>query len=243
MREQFLVEVADTTAEQLAERGLSPAAALLELNGLFTAWVETGLPPPGAFRDRADTRWPVGTTGWDGRRARPGDARGGGVDRGVPVVRSGAPSPRPRRCRCTATPTRSNPPWPAGRSSWCSPRSTSNTSTIRYAGQQLRNGAAAQHHPPRPPQSPTRDTRTGTGTGDRDRLPDHGRRRPPPAGRRRGTINFHALYSTEQQPAPDSPQLPGQLSTASSHDDALHRRRPHDGTDDPAGEQGGRPRA
>ena len=33
------------TAEQLAERGLSPAAALLELNALFTAWVETVYDP------------------------------------------------------------------------------------------------------------------------------------------------------------------------------------------------------
>jgi putative transposase len=40
VRDQFLVEVADTT-EQLAEQGLSPAAALLELNALFTAWVES----------------------------------------------------------------------------------------------------------------------------------------------------------------------------------------------------------
>src|SRR5204862_58905 len=41
VREQFLVEVADSSPEQLAERGLSPAAALLELNALFTAWVES----------------------------------------------------------------------------------------------------------------------------------------------------------------------------------------------------------
>jgi putative transposase len=41
VREQFLVEVTDTTAEQLAEQGSSPAAALLELNALFTAWVES----------------------------------------------------------------------------------------------------------------------------------------------------------------------------------------------------------
>jgi putative transposase len=41
VREQFLVEVADSTAEQLAERGLTPAAGLLELNALFTAWVES----------------------------------------------------------------------------------------------------------------------------------------------------------------------------------------------------------
>ena len=41
VREQFLVEVTDTTAADLAERGVSPAAALLELNALFTAWVES----------------------------------------------------------------------------------------------------------------------------------------------------------------------------------------------------------
>jgi transposase InsO family protein len=41
VREQFLVEVVDTTADDLAGQGLSHAAALLELNGLFTAWVES----------------------------------------------------------------------------------------------------------------------------------------------------------------------------------------------------------
>ena len=40
VREQFLVEVADTTAEDLVAAGLDPAGALLELNRLFTAWVE-----------------------------------------------------------------------------------------------------------------------------------------------------------------------------------------------------------
>jgi transposase InsO family protein len=41
VNEQFLVEVADTTAEDLSGQGISQAAALLELNRLFTAWVET----------------------------------------------------------------------------------------------------------------------------------------------------------------------------------------------------------
>ena len=41
MNAQFLVEVQDSTAEDVAGKGISPAAALLELNGLFTAWVET----------------------------------------------------------------------------------------------------------------------------------------------------------------------------------------------------------
>jgi putative transposase len=40
VRDQFLVEVADTSAAQLTEQQTSPAAALLELNALFTAWVE-----------------------------------------------------------------------------------------------------------------------------------------------------------------------------------------------------------
>ena len=41
VRDQFLIEVSDTTAEQLADRQLTPAAGLLELNALFTAWVES----------------------------------------------------------------------------------------------------------------------------------------------------------------------------------------------------------
>ncbi len=40
VREQFLVEVPDTTAEELTAAGLDHAAALMELNRLFTAWVE-----------------------------------------------------------------------------------------------------------------------------------------------------------------------------------------------------------
>ena len=41
VRDQFLVEVTDSTAAELTERGLTHAAALLELNALFTAWVES----------------------------------------------------------------------------------------------------------------------------------------------------------------------------------------------------------
>jgi len=41
VNEQFLVEVPDTTAADLAASGQSHAAALLELNRLFTGWVET----------------------------------------------------------------------------------------------------------------------------------------------------------------------------------------------------------
>ena len=41
VREQFLVEVTDTSSEDLAAAGVDHGAALLELNRLFIAWVET----------------------------------------------------------------------------------------------------------------------------------------------------------------------------------------------------------
>ena len=41
VREQFLVEIVDTTAEDLTATGVDHRTALLELNRLFTAWVET----------------------------------------------------------------------------------------------------------------------------------------------------------------------------------------------------------
>ncbi|MEI2774594.1 MAG: DDE-type integrase/transposase/recombinase [Tetrasphaera sp.] len=41
VREQFLVEVPDTSAADLAEQATTAAAALLELNAQFTAWVES----------------------------------------------------------------------------------------------------------------------------------------------------------------------------------------------------------
>ncbi len=63
VREQFLVEVTDTTAADLLAAGTDHRSALLELNRLFTAWVETeyhhrihsetGQPP----LDRWETGW------------------------------------------------------------------------------------------------------------------------------------------------------------------------------------------
>jgi putative transposase len=41
VREQFLVELTDTTAEDLTAAGTDHRAALLELNRLLTAWIET----------------------------------------------------------------------------------------------------------------------------------------------------------------------------------------------------------
>ncbi len=41
VREQFLVEVTDTSSEELAVAGMDHRTALLELNRLLTAWIET----------------------------------------------------------------------------------------------------------------------------------------------------------------------------------------------------------
>ena len=53
VREQFLVEIADTTAEEMTAAGLDHASALAELNRLFTAWVQT------RFTDRQSTVYAV----------------------------------------------------------------------------------------------------------------------------------------------------------------------------------------
>lgn len=70
VREQFLVEVTDTTAEDLTAAGVDHTAALLELNRLFMAWVETEY----HRRTHSETgqsplaRW---ETGWDRRGGLP----------------------------------------------------------------------------------------------------------------------------------------------------------------------------
>ena len=55
VREQFLVEI---TGEPDVV-GRHHVTDLAELNRLFAAWVETVLPPHGAFRDRADPAGPL----------------------------------------------------------------------------------------------------------------------------------------------------------------------------------------
>ena len=74
MRDQFCVEITDTTAEELAAAGVDHRAALLELNRLFTAWVETEYHRPHPHRDRPVPweRWEAGGTSRAGpRRCRP----------------------------------------------------------------------------------------------------------------------------------------------------------------------------
>jgi len=64
VNDQFLVEVHDSTAEEVAAKGMSPAAALLELNGLFTAWVETAY-HHNVHSETGQTPLARWTAGWD----------------------------------------------------------------------------------------------------------------------------------------------------------------------------------
>ena len=140
VREQFLVEVADTTTEQLAERGLSPAAALLELNALFTAWVESVY----HHRVHSETgqtplaRW---DDGWQAAGHGPAMASAQALTEAFlwsewrTVTKTATVSLHGNTYQV-------DPCWSAARSSWCSPRSTSTTSRCATAAL-LRAGGAA----------------------------------------------------------------------------------------------------
>ena len=221
VRDQFLVEVADTTTEQLAEQGLSPAAALLELNALFTAWVETGLPPPGPLRDRPDTAGPLG------RRlaaAGPGPAMASAQALAEAFLWS---EWRTVTKTATGVAARQHLPgrtrsWSAARSSWCSPRSTSSVIEVRYRGARLRTGDAAPDQPPRPPQSPTRDhpsrhrhRRPGSPTCTWSPTPTSSRSPP-----RNASASTPSTPPSAPIPASRQRQLPGQLTI-----DTPRRRR------------------
>lgn len=118
-RDQFLVEVTDSTAAQIAERGLTPAAALLELNALFTAWVESQY----HHRVHSETgQTPLAR--WDDGWSAAGHSPVMPSPQALTEAFQWSRSPRPRRCRCTETSTKSRRYWSAARSSWCSPRST-----------------------------------------------------------------------------------------------------------------------
>ena len=75
VREQFLIEVTDTSSEDLAAAGIDHATALLELNRLFVAWVETEYHRPAPMPRSGRVRWPAGRpagSGWAApRRYRP----------------------------------------------------------------------------------------------------------------------------------------------------------------------------
>ena len=202
---------------ELAERGLSPAAALLELNGLFTAWVESGLPPPGAFRDRADTRWPVGTTA--GRPVGHGPVMPSAQALTEAFLWSAAADRHQDRDGVAARqhlPGRTRPGRPQGRAGVLPVQP--GTHRVRYRRALLRTGAAARASPatptPKPaPRHPSRHRHRRTGIAYLHLVADAHHQQVAADER----IGFHALYSTEQQSAPDSPQLPGQLSIGDAH--------------------------
>ena len=65
VREQFLVEIADTTAEEMTAAGLDHASALAELNRLFTAWVGKTRYHRTIHSETAQTPLDRWNAGWD----------------------------------------------------------------------------------------------------------------------------------------------------------------------------------
>ncbi|BBZ56560.1 hypothetical protein MPHO_35520 [Mycolicibacterium phocaicum] len=122
VRGQFLVEVTDTTTEDLAAAGVDHTGALLELNRLFMAWVET------EYHRRTHTetgqspleRW---DTGWDRLGHTPelptaADLTEAFLWSEFRVVTKTA------TVSLHSNTYQVDPPWPGAAWSWCSPRST-----------------------------------------------------------------------------------------------------------------------
>src|SRR4029078_7621505 len=60
VRDQFVIEVTDISSEDLAAAGVDHATALMELNSGVRGVGGNRIPPPGAYRDRAE---PAGSVG------------------------------------------------------------------------------------------------------------------------------------------------------------------------------------
>ena len=114
IQQQFLVEVTAGGGDPARH----PVAGLEELNDLLDHWVRRGLPPAGAFRDRAVPAGPL----CGGRAGCPAGRRGCCARRS-PGARSGW-SARPPPSTSRATSTRWTRSWSAGRSSSSSTPST-----------------------------------------------------------------------------------------------------------------------
>ena len=215
VREQFLVEVADTTAEQLAERGLSPAAALLELNALFTAWVESVY----HHRVHSETgqtplaRW---DDGWQAAGHGPAMASARGVDRGVPVVAvAHRHQDRDGVAARQHLPGRTGAGRPQGRAGVLpvQPRGHRGALPRRHYGRAVPHRITRHAHPKARPETPEPAPAPATGIAYLQLVADAHHQQVAAEER----IGFHALYSTGQQSAPDSRTAPGA---------AVHRRRP-----------------
>jgi putative transposase len=220
VREQFLVEVADTTTDQLAKRGLSPAAALLELNALFTAWVESVY----HHRVHSETgqtplaRW---DDGWQAVGHGPAMASAQALTEAFLWSQW-------RTVTKTATVslhgnTYQVEPVLVGRKVELvfSPFNLEHID-VRHDGRSY--GPALPHvitrhaHPKARPETPDEAPAPATGIAYLHLVADAHHQQVAAEER----IGFHALYSTEQPSAPDTPQLPGQLPGQLSIDDALH---------------------
>src|SRR5215207_6093098 len=209
VRDQFLLEVPDTNATELAQTGMSPAAALLELNGWFTAWVES------VYHHRVHsetgqtplTRW---NHGW--QRAGHGPAMASAEALTEAFMWS-----QLRTVTKTATVslhgnTYQVEPALAGRKVELvfSPFNLEQIE-VRHRGRSY--GPAVPHvitrhaHPKARPETPEPAPAPATGIAYLHLVADA----HPQQVAAEERIGFHALYSTEQQSAPDSPQLPGQL--------------------------------
>ena len=233
VREQFLVEVADSTAEQLTERGVTPAAALLELNALFTAWVESVY----HHRVHSETgqtplqRWDAG---WQA-------AGHGPVMTSAEALTEAFLWSQWRIVTKTATVslhgnTYQVEPVLVGRKVELvfSPFDLENLE-VRYRdtsyGRAVPHRITRHAHPKARPETPEPAPAPATGIAYLQLVADTHHQQVAADER----IGFHALYSTGQQSAPEGEQLPGQLSIDDAlNDDALNDDALND--DVPAGE-------
>jgi putative transposase len=210
VREQFLVEVADSTAEALTDRGLSPAAALLELNALFTAWVESVY----HHRVHSETgqtplqRW---DTGWQTAGHGPAMASADALTEAFLWSQS-------RTVTKTATVslhgnTYQVEPVLVGRKVELvfSPFDLENVQ-VRYRdasyGRAVPHHITRHAHPKARPETPEPAPAPATGIAYLQLVADAHQQQVAADER----IGFHALYCTGQPPPPEGQQLPGQLS-------------------------------
>jgi putative transposase len=215
VREAFLVEVTDSTSDQLGERGLSHAAALLELNALFTAWVES------QYHHRVHSE--TGQTPlqrWDDGWQRVGH---GPVMPAADALTEAFHWSEQRTVTKTATVslhgnTYEVPAVLVG----CKVElvfSPFDLQTIhihyrgRNYGQAVPFRITRHAHPKARPETVVAPV-THTGIAYLHLVADTHQQQLHDEER----IGFHALYSTPAAPPPDAGQLPGQLSI----DDALH---------------------
>jgi transposase InsO family protein len=228
VNDQFLVEVHDTTAEDFTGRGVSPAAALLELNGLFTAWVET-VYHHHVHSETGQTPLARWTTGWDTAGRGPAMPAAGALTEAFlwsalrTVTKTATVSLHGNTYQVEAA--------LAGRKVEMvfSPFNLEHIE-IRYQNQSY--GKALPHtitrhaHPKARPETPEPPPVPGTGIDYLAMVADTHHHRLAADE----TINFDALYPRPDQQGPDG-QLPGQLSI----DDIPNSETPLDVRDEATG--------